>query len=160
VPRYRVEGVWEATGTRASLTIIAGSPEAAAEILAKVGAKPARVEPVVEEPTPTHLDYDSGPCAMGEPSSIHAAIRSRLAAAFGEPHQTFGQDFLWGLRAAPHIAPVNILVSGAEEPPTIWVFDPHDQQEGVTYYRVRSEAELGPVVQKIADRVKNAGQSK
>jgi hypothetical protein len=91
---------------------------------------------------------------MPEFSSMHATIQRRLAMAFGTPHQSFGKDSLWGLRSASRIPAVNVLVNGSEDIPVIWVFDPHDHQDGVSHYSIRSEADLDPIIAKIEHRVR------
>jgi hypothetical protein len=89
----------------------------------------------------------------------HRSIQTRIAAAFGQPYRTFGKDACWELWASPAAAPLNILANGSPQFPVVWVFDPHDAEDGVRHFEIRSDADLNPVIEHVNHRLRHAGRS-
>ncbi|HVZ94737.1 MAG TPA: hypothetical protein VG797_09525 [Phycisphaerales bacterium] len=96
---------------------------------------------------------------MSELSPLHPIVYEKFRLAFGDPHRAEGKDRHWGLRALNYIAAINVLVNGSSEHPVVWVFDPHDPKDGVSSCRIRSEAEIDPLIKRIEERVRSVGRS-
>jgi hypothetical protein len=93
---------------------------------------------------------------MSESSSIHSLLQQRFAAVFGAPHRTVGKDSQWSLTPRSKTAAINVLINGSPEFPAIWVFDPHDLQDGVGRFALTSKAEVDSIIAGIEQRLKRA----
>jgi hypothetical protein len=94
---------------------------------------------------------------MPEMSLLHAMVHNRFKEVFGPPDNTLGRDH-WSLKPAYPGMFINVLVNGMPDLPAVWVFDPQDRKNGVSYTGIRDRAHLEEIVQQIQDRLKRAGQ--
>ncbi len=90
-------------------------------------------------------------------SPLHPIVHEKFRRAFGAPKRTEGKDHHWSLRSKANIAGINVLVNGSADEPVVWVFDPHDGDDGVLHQRIRDESDVDAMIKKIEDRLKNAG---
>ena len=95
---------------------------------------------------------------MPNNSPLHKSILDRFRAALGEPHRTAGADHQWSLRQLSYLAPITVLINGSSDPTIVWVFDPHDQKDGVTHTTIQQESEIAPILSAIESRVRRASR--
>lgn len=91
-------------------------------------------------------------------SPLHTAIHAKFRVAFGEPSRIIDHNLNWSLRTLSYISAVNVLSDGSAQSPVVWVFDPHDPSNGVSSTIIKHESEIDPLIEKIVQRVKRAGQ--
>jgi hypothetical protein len=94
--------------------------------------------------------------AMSHESALHKYTHKRLREVFGEPDHSLGRDDHWALRPGPDKGTINLLVNGTLEAPAVWVFDPHDHNDGVMRTAVQDEAHVDDIIKQIQERVKRA----
>jgi hypothetical protein len=95
---------------------------------------------------------------MPELSPLHPVVYDKFGRAFGEPSRTVGKDRHWSLPPRCRV-PVNVLVNGTSEHPVVWVFDPHDPEDGVQSYTVGSASQVDGIIKAITARAEIAGRS-
>jgi len=91
-------------------------------------------------------------------SPLHVAINEKFRRAIGEPHRAVGKDRQWSLRTLAYIAAINVLVNGSVEHPVVWIFDPHDPEDGVCHTKIVHESDADDIIKRIEARVRNAGR--
>jgi hypothetical protein len=95
---------------------------------------------------------------MLKESPLHPFVVERFRNAFGNPDREEGKDRQWSLRTIAAIAAVNVLINGNSEYPMVWVFDPHDANDGVVSLRIKEESQVAPLIILIQERVKAASE--
>ena len=93
---------------------------------------------------------------MPKSSELHQRILARFREVFGEPDNTLGRDDHWALKPDPHKLAINVLANGTAELPAIWVFDPHDHNDGVLRIGVKSHQDIEDFITLIRDRLERA----
>ena len=89
-----------------------------------------------------------------------AHINQRFAEVFGAPDNAPGRENHWALKPdGLSRAAINVLVDGSREVASVWVFDPHVQDDGVITKAIKTEADLHDIIKQIQDRVQRAGQT-
>jgi hypothetical protein len=92
-------------------------------------------------------------------SDLHRRILAAFTLAFGEPTRSMGKDMHWGLRTAPRLPHINVLVNGSSERPIVWVFDPHDHDDGVHHEAIMDDESIARLTAQIQRRVAEASRS-
>jgi hypothetical protein len=95
---------------------------------------------------------------MSQSNTISQYVHARFREAFGPPHHTMGRDDHWSLRPIPKKAPINVLLNGTLDNAAVWIFDSHDQKDGVVSIAVTQEDQVYAVIEQIQERVKRAAQ--
>ena len=93
-------------------------------------------------------------------SPLHAAVHVYFRTAFGEPHRVVKHDHQWALGDPAQLAPIHVLTNGTAEHPIVWVFDPHDENEGATHAVISEETQIEETIASIRDRLERAMRSK
>jgi len=96
---------------------------------------------------------------MSASSPLRERVHEAFKKAFGAPDRVYGVDMHWSLRRFAYMAAVNVLVNGSSEEVVVWVFDPHDRNDGIQHQAVTTDAEIAPLVAMISDRVRLAWQA-
>lgn len=87
------------------------------------------------------------------PIAYHAAMEM-VRAALGPPSRIEGNHCQWSLPLPPPRTSVNVLLNGDCVPPVLWVFDPHDQINGVVQHVVNDNSDLEHVITEIKIRLR------
>ena len=92
-------------------------------------------------------------------SPTHCIVHELLSEALGPPATVLGRDDHWSVSPYPKGPPINVLLNGSRDVPVVWVFDPHDYDDGVIYEFVQNEADVQRIVESILLRVKRAQEA-
>ena len=93
---------------------------------------------------------------MSFQSPLHEFLHNRFKEAFGEPHRVVDGDEQWSLKPHAFAADIHVLVNGSGGHPLVWVFDPHDPNDGVSHTTISDQSQVAGLIQRIEDRVKYA----
>ena len=91
-------------------------------------------------------------------SPLHTYVDAKFKTAFGKPHNTMGHDDHWRLQESPSQTPINVLLNGTRDVPVLWIFDAHDETDGVFNTAITHENQVHDLIVQIQTRVKRAGR--
>jgi hypothetical protein len=89
-------------------------------------------------------------------SEAHRMAHDKLIEAFGPPGKSLDRDDHWALAPYAGGITINLLLNGSSDVPAVWVFDPHDENDGVSRGFVQTTGELAAMIQVIRDRLERA----
>jgi hypothetical protein len=96
---------------------------------------------------------------VAEPSALHNVVHKRFREVFGEPQSVLGREDHWSFKpTVPYSAAINVLVNGTAELPAIWVFDPHQPDDGVLRVAIKDEQMIEDIISKIQERIRRASR--
>jgi len=95
---------------------------------------------------------------MSQRSTMSQYVHARFKAAFGSPNNTLGKDDHWKFQSSPDVQPIHLLLNGTLEDAVVWIFDSHDQADGVYATTITREQQVDPLIKQIQDRVQRASR--
>jgi hypothetical protein len=98
-------------------------------------------------------DHEAHALRMQGLSALHQYVHARFREVFGDPSNSAGQDEQWSLDPGPSRASIHVLVDGKAEQPTIWIFDPHDREDGVGNASIAHIQQVDDIIRQIQARM-------
>ncbi len=95
---------------------------------------------------------------MSEPIDLQALAHAKFQEAFGKPHNRQSGGDHWSLRPFENANVIHVMLNGTRLGPNVWVFDPHDQDDGIFNSMIDSVHQIEASICKIRDRLESATQ--
>lgn len=93
---------------------------------------------------------------MSGTDNMDALVHARFHEAFGEPQNEIGKGEHWALKPASDAIDIHVMVNGTTTGPSVWVFDPNDQDDGIVNTSIGHEDEIEVIINRIRERVARA----
>ena len=98
---------------------------------------------------------------MSSQNSLYRLVHAQFHEAFGQPHALQGGGEQWTLPPDPkHKNGIHVLLNGTRDQPGVWIFDPHDQHNGIQNTPITQQRQISELITLIQERLKHADRQR
>jgi hypothetical protein len=86
-------------------------------------------------------------------AALHDRLHARFRETFGDPQHTLGPAAQWSFASDPTALPVNVLLNGAGDHPSVWIFDPRASDRSAPMVAITQQEHVEAVIARLQQRL-------